>query len=942
VGGINSSFTPPDTLWSLLFGLATNCSANWSFVETAWPHISGAGGVEVGVSSSSCEVEVVVHKNQSDGLASNALLSKCHSLIHVSSLVFHGELLAALLELLKGWISSFISKELDSFACGELTKLVDVQMTDLLQEVNRELRPYLAASPAAVAPRLPHTAQWINFKTSPVVALINWIFDDVIGTDGFLGINKIMNALTNGTGEIEVKDMNVSIAVRVGDVGNVTLGLLGLNITGLNTWGVLEVGTPVGNHTLATQTGLDTFNINVTFFVNVSLEGEKGPYATSSLYEEGKIEINTNNSELVSTLFLALEGDTLNAIKSLGKLLDGTCLFQSLYEMNFTSLGFNFTVEQMAVLPVGGDIEQDLDQFLSNILTLFTNSFDSAIPAFLNHFFTGPFRKDINSIIASKFLLPVVEVDNNTDTASSCSEKPKTEETFNREATIISFSVAAVMYLLLLILMLFFEYRKRQQNNLEASSLFLVPESDVVPTYCATKDEETIEQGPIEKKKKENGEDKRCLGMSDSMRWWIRYTIPLVIIMTMALIVSANCSTGASVKMVIRIGEREYVEPLFGFSLASSVRDMWKAGIYPLSLLIAIFSGAWPYLKLLLLLFCWFLPSRLLRSRLRELFLMALDALGKWSLIDAFVMVLMLVAFRYHFNDPGKNISMDVVVYPDYGFHTFLFATMVSLALSHIILACHRRGKAKAAGKKMHHSRKYEPLFMYMWKHKGWKYTWGVFVSLLLAAASAFMISGSYIDSFTFTFEGAAGLVMKLRGEDPATNYSLLSIGSSIPSASQDPDAFSIRWIQAAFYTFAFAAPVALLAVLFVLWLVPMTSRVQSSIFHLAEVFNAWSAMEVFILSIIASLLEIEQFSQFILGDGCDSINVLLKKYFKELLDGDYKCFDVKSTLLTGSWLLFTASVIYIVAAFIVLKACHSALHKRTRQPDHPYQHINN
>jgi hypothetical protein len=34
---------------------------------------------------------------------------------------------------------------------------------------------------------------------------------------------------------------------------------------------------------------------------------------------------------------------------------------------------------------------------------------------------------------------------------------------------------------------------------------------------------------------------------------------------------------------------------------------------------------------------------------------MALDALGKWSLIDAYVLVLMMVAFHFHITQPGKD-----------------------------------------------------------------------------------------------------------------------------------------------------------------------------------------------------------------------------------------------------------------------------------------------
>jgi uncharacterized paraquat-inducible protein A len=67
--------------------------------------------------------------------------------------------------------------------------------------------------------------------------------------------------------------------------------------------------------------------------------------------------------------------------------------------------------------------------------------------------------------------------------------------------------------------------------------------------------------------------------------------------------------------------------------LGNSVKDMWEAGVYPLSLLIAVFSGAWPYLKLLAMFICWMIHENKLSYRWREKFLVILDTMGKWSKI---------------------------------------------------------------------------------------------------------------------------------------------------------------------------------------------------------------------------------------------------------------------------------------------------------------------
>ena len=91
--------------------------------------------------------------------------------------------------------------------------------------------------------------------------------------------------------------------------------------------------------------------------------------------------------------------------------------------------------------------------------------------------------------------------------------------------------------------------------------------------------------------------------------------------------------------------------------------------------------------------------------------------------------------------------------------------------------------------------------------------------------------------------------------------------------------------------------PFAVLLAMLLLWLVPLTLSAQRSMFVLAEVLNAWSALDVFCIAIAAALLEIQQFAAFIVGDSCDGINEVLKMIDAPGLEGDDKCFDVVATL---------------------------------------------
>jgi hypothetical protein len=201
-----------------------------------------------------------------------------------------------------------------------------------------------------------------------------------------------------------------------------------------------------------------------------------------------------------------------------------------------------------------------------------------------------------------------------------------------------------------------------------------------------------------------------------------------------------------------------------------------------------------------------------------------------------------------------------------------------------------------------------------------------VCVSILLIVSFGLVVGGALIDSFVFHFRGAAGAIFPYAGVAMDRSFSLVSLAMELPSAALSPDGFGVRWVQAVFLLFAFVVPLAYLLMLFILWLIPMKPRAQAWAFVITEVLRAWSAMEVFVLSVIVALTELEQFAQFLVGDRCDFINPFLEKFFLPLLDGNATCFDVTTSLADGCWLMFAACVIYILAGQIVMVLVHEAM----------------
>lgn len=535
----------------------------------------------------------------------------------------------------------------------------------------------------------------------------------------------------------------------------------------------------------------------------------------------------------------------------------------------------------------------------------------------------------------------------------------------------------------------------------------------------------------------------------------IRYSLPLVILGNIVLFIQSNMSADAvSVMVSVTTGTTVHdVGSIFDFGLGSTVHDMWAAGVYPLAVLIAFFSGAWPYVKLMVMLSAWVVPPGLLTKERRESMLVVLDMLGKWSLVDFFVMVLMLCAFYFELIVYPEVMVVTVTVKPAWGFYSFLLATMVSLGLGHTILACHRlvtEPKLPALTAEEQRSQPREalvqaPFFVELvdWDkqeelellrrveqeelaqlaaeahvttggaqpnaafestvapqtptlgvgamslafeaaaadarlsnglvrrrsptsrsqpnaiapvsrrraesssshfkghRRASKYfdealltqevritrlgTWTI--ALILAASIFALLAGVWLRTMGFHFEGLTGYMLKSAAY---VDYSYVSVGTSLPAHSGVPNSFAIRWLQASYFLFGVAMPLAFLLSLVVLWLVPLTLRSQRQLHVLSEVLNAWSTLDVFCVSIVAALLEIQQFAAFIVGDSCDGINQLLAKpTADEKLEGDDKCFDVQAYVKTASWVLFLAAALLIVLGVPSLAAAHATIKRR-------------
>lgn len=430
------------------------------------------------------------------------------------------------------------------------------------------------------------------------------------------------------------------------------------------------------------------------------------------------------------------------------------------------------------------------------------------------------------------------------------------------------------------------------------------------------------------------------LVQSTALSAFSRHAMPVFIFGTIVLLVSSNISSGATVDLDVSWKHSQTISlpAIFTFSLLNTAKDMWQAQIYPLFFLVLIMSGIWPYTKLLLMLGAWLTPVKLLGARTRESLLLALDALGKFALIDFLLFVLMMVAFRYHL-DVTDQISVDVFVSPETGFYSFLAATCFSLIIGHFMVYCHRLSEMRHLSLRQDESVAqfkesiFGHNFVIAYSNEGARRLRlsrrfrGALLFMMLLAVVLLSV-GITQESFKFEIGGLAG---DLLGDHRTTYYSLLSLGSSLRRSVKDPSSLGIIVLEIIFYFYAVVTPFACLGILFFLLLCPMTLSSQRVVLALAEIANAWSAIEVFVIAIIASLLEISTFASFIVGHHCDLINQILKEHFESAIPdaSDATCFTVRSSVENSTLVLVLGVLVNSIIVSILLRFAHCSVAER-------------
>jgi hypothetical protein len=134
-------------------------------------------------------------------------------------------------------------------------------------------------------------------------------------------------------------------------------------------------------------------------------------------------------------------------------------------------------------------------------------------------------------------------------------------------------------------------------------------------------------------------------------------------------------------------------------------------------------------------------------------------------------------------------------------------------------------------------------------------------VAILLALTMAFILLSTLINTVNFDVLGLTGLLM---GDSAHSEYGFVTIGTHAPyGGGENPNDPPIRMMEACYLLFGLIMPLMLIVLLSIAWFVPFNKFVHKQMAVYAEVLNAWSALDVFLVAVTACLLEIRQVNVF-------------------------------------------------------------------------------
>lgn len=463
-----------------------------------------------------------------------------------------------------------------------------------------------------------------------------------------------------------------------------------------------------------------------------------------------------------------------------------------------------------------------------------------------------------------------------------------------------------------------------------------------------------------------------------------RYLVPAIVVINIGFFLSGHLNLGGRAMVDITIaGETFRVDNFYEFSIAQSTLDLWHAGGQELATLILLFSGIWPYTKQLITLALWFLPPSVVSVSRRGQFLLWLDLLAKWSMIDIFVLLITVAGFRIGGMSPNYSWlpeefwNVQLLVIPMWGLYANMIAQLMSQISSHFIVMYHRRIiiHAKQMYKDRHHPQGKSGLaveqqdvtellspdlaqeekkdqlckhaFIRPHKTEGSKLTprrvMNGFLPICALLLMVLLFFACYWPSLKLEVYGAIGIVIEAGTKftsEAVREESIFSKAKILIDQAKYLD--EIRhyigngFLAILFIGTLFFVPIMTLCSLMYLWLVPTTRERKARMAITLEILQAWQYVEVYMLGIIIESWQLGSISKLFINRYCESINPTLELMasYGIIHPQNAQCFELAASIAEGAYSLIPFTIGLAIIGTYVFKAYIQTLREQADDED--------
>lgn len=177
----------------------------------------------------------------------------------------------------------------------------------------------------------------------------------------------------------------------------------------------------------------------------------------------------------------------------------------------------------------------------------------------------------------------------------------------------------------------------------------------------------------------------------------VRCVVPLAIVMTIGIQLIGHLAILSKIDIEGQIaGEKFRIREFLVFRFIEACLRSYRNGGSEMAILLFVFTGIYPYLKLVTCLGLWFLPPKRLSVSTRGVCLLWLDVFAKLSMVDIIATLLAVAVFLVYIGgvaerelNRGEFFSTRVIVIPCAGFYGIVIAQRLTRISSSYLLNWH-------------------------------------------------------------------------------------------------------------------------------------------------------------------------------------------------------------------------------------------------------------